>query len=127
MSASRRGRARLPGRWFALQRSVTAHARAAWPNECCGLLARDARGRTFAVRSRNISDCQRFSYTLDPASFFQAACRGLEPSGVYHSHVEADARPSRLDRAPWSGARALIVPCPGRVSRARSRAPDPPP
>gem|GEM_PF-7111788 len=119
----RRRRGRLPGGWFAMSRCVTAHARAAWPNECCGLLVRDFRGRLFTLRSRNTSKYKRFSYTLDPAAFFWAAQLGWEPVGVYHSHVEADARPSRLDASPWPGARAMIVPAARLVSAARPRAP----
>jgi proteasome lid subunit RPN8/RPN11 len=98
MGAGRRGR--MPAAWFALARRMVAHARAAWPNECCGLIARDARGRSTTIRARNTSKYRRFSYSLDPAAFFWAAQRGLEPVGVYHSHVEGGTRPYGLTPRP---------------------------
>jgi hypothetical protein len=105
----KRHRARRPSAWFRVVRLVFRHARAAWPDECCGLLAVDARGRTWTVPGENQAAHPRVQFSLAPAAFFRAAARGLEPVGVYHSHVDAPRLRSTLDRPLWPGARTRIV------------------
>ena len=105
----KRHRARRPSAWFRVVRLVLRHARAAWPDECCGLLAVDPRGRIWTVPGENEAAHPRVQFSLAPAAFFRAAARGLEPVGVYHSHVDAPRLRSNLDRPPWPGARMRIV------------------
>jgi len=104
-----RRRTRRPSAWFRVVRLICRHARATWPDECCGLLAVDTRGRIWVVPGENLADRPRVQFALAPAAFFRAAKRGLEPVGLYHSHVDAPGLRSMLDQSPWPGARTRLV------------------
>jgi proteasome lid subunit RPN8/RPN11 len=82
--------------------SIVAHARAAHPAECCGLLIGKASEITGAVPTRNIAaDPNRF--LIDPKDHIdgrrEARRRGLEVLGFYHSHPQGPAAPSSVDQA----------------------------
>jgi [CysO sulfur-carrier protein]-S-L-cysteine hydrolase len=91
---------------------ITAHAVAAYPNECCGLVIR-RRGRQEVVRATNIQqarhaeDAVRFprtattAYTMGPdvLPILLSHDRGdLVIEAIYHSHPEHDAYFSAEDR-----------------------------
>lgn len=87
---------------------LLAHATAAYPHECCGLLlgerdGADLRARR-AFRARNlVTDRAHDRYELDPADRL-AAERAAEAAGwtlvgFYHSHPEHDAYFSATDLA----------------------------
>lgn len=111
---------------MALEVSLSAEARARllehgardYPREACGLLLapRGAPHRLVdAAPVANLNtDRARDRYTLDPAAFRrvgeEAAARGLEVAGVYHSHPDHPARPSETDRVnAWAGWTYLIL------------------
>jgi proteasome lid subunit RPN8/RPN11 len=85
--------------------AVLAHARAALPNECCGLLAgvvENGVGRVtghYPVRNDLASPTE---YATNPRDLLDAskAMReaGTDPLAVYHSHPTSDPVPSRKDR-----------------------------
>jgi len=81
---------------------MVAHARAEFPNECCGLLAgRD--GRVLRVyRGRNVDESP-YTYRLDERQLLQFLREmdneGLDIVGIYHSHTASEAVPSRTDVA----------------------------
>jgi proteasome lid subunit RPN8/RPN11 len=82
--------------------AIVAHARAARPAECCGVLV-GAEGRIEeAVAGRNIAD-RPTRYLLDPQDHItarrNARRRGLELVGFYHSHPHSAPVPSETDRA----------------------------
>jgi proteasome lid subunit RPN8/RPN11 len=86
----------------ALAGAIVEHARQEFPNECCGLLAgRGARVERM-FRGSNI-DRSPYTYRLDPQEqlqFFRAIdAEGLELLGIYHSHTQSAAYPSRTDIA----------------------------
>jgi proteasome lid subunit RPN8/RPN11 len=96
--------------------AIQAHARRAYPDECCGALlgsasmanaadrrvmgavaleneATGARGRRFLISSPRFRACERAGARL-----------GLDVVGFYHSHPDAPPVPSTVDRAlawPW--------------------------
>jgi proteasome lid subunit RPN8/RPN11 len=92
-----------------LLRRIEAAARAAYPEECCGLLigCREPEGRVRVTRiaeSVNVAPPpHRDRFEVDPALRF-SLMRGLRGSGEeivghYHSHPDGPARPSARDAA----------------------------
>lgn len=98
--------------------AVRAHARAAYPEECCGLLVGEprpagARVRE-VVRAANLHPEPRRRYDVDPRALLAGHRRarelGREVVGYYHSHPDSPARPSWHDTAAaLPGASYLIV------------------
>jgi proteasome lid subunit RPN8/RPN11 len=81
---------------------IVAHARAEWPNECCGLLI----GRAGAIERSHRARNERHSptrYLVSPEDHFAAirAARalGLDVVGAYHSHPSSHPIPSASDLA----------------------------
>ena len=95
--------------------AILAHARAAAPNECCGLLLGRGEDIVEAVRARNIADEPATRFLIDPDDHFAARrtarTRGLEVVGFYHSHLGSPPEPSERDLAEFSypGHLYLIV------------------
>jgi len=91
---------RLPAR---VKEELSAHARQAAPDECCGMLV----GRDFvieeSVRVRNIASMPATRYLVDPAEHIaiNRRLRGSARSivGAYHSHPGSPPLPSERDRA----------------------------
>lgn len=94
-------------------------ARHGYPQEVCGLLVGRERGPATAVeritQARNLAtDRLADRYNLDPEDFLttdRAARRdGLEIVGVWHTHPDHPARPSKTDlKAAWEGYSYLIL------------------
>ena len=90
-----------------------------YPHEVCGLLlGREAERGTAVERitqARNLAvERPADRYTLDPADFLAAdriARRdGLEIVGIWHTHPDHPARPSRTDHeAAWEGWSYVIL------------------
>jgi proteasome lid subunit RPN8/RPN11 len=103
---------------LAARESIVAHARAARPAECCGLLV-GANGRIDeAIPARNVADLLRSAnlattYVIDPGDHVtarrEARRRGLAVVGFYHSHPASRAWPSPTDIAEASYEDALYV------------------
>jgi proteasome lid subunit RPN8/RPN11 len=94
--------------------AMIEHARQEFPNECCGLLA-GRQGRVeFLFRGQNI-DQSPYTYQLDPREqlqfFKEIDARELELLGIYHSHTQSEAYPSRTDvaKAYYQDAVYVIV------------------
>lgn len=100
---------------------IRGHAEAGYPREVCGFLlgTMDAAARLFSVREVRPAVNRRGSgssrrYRIDPADYRaaerQAAERGWEVVGIYHSHPDAPARPSDYDREhAWPNSAYIIV------------------
>ena len=82
---------------------MLAHARAARPAECCGLVGGDAEGVGASVyRFRTCAPDPRVAYDGDPQDLCEAQrtmrARGEHLLGIYHSHPrEAAPAPSESD------------------------------
>lgn len=78
------------------------HARQEYPNECCGLLAGRGARVERVFRGQN-ADRSPYTYRLDPREqlgfFKEMDADGLELLGIYHSHTQSPAYPSRTDVA----------------------------
>jgi proteasome lid subunit RPN8/RPN11 len=81
--------------------NIVTHARAAMPEECCGLLLGTESDVVEAVRTRNIADNPASRFVVDPKDHIDARrgarTRGLDVVGFYHSHPRSPAVPSETD------------------------------
>lgn len=79
---------------------MVAHARADYPNECCGLLAGRERAVTRLHRMTNV-EASPVMYLMDPKEQLDVFDRidrdGDELLGIYHSHTHSPAYPSQTD------------------------------
>jgi proteasome lid subunit RPN8/RPN11 len=78
------------------RRALAEHARAAEPNEACGLLVlKDGVALRYEPGHNAAASPYRFELEVDPELWF------LEDDGyelaVFHSHLSSPARPSRTD------------------------------
>lgn len=101
-----------------LRRALAEHARAAWPEEACGLLVGVGGVPREAVRLTNCASDALRRYALDPLEYMRvertAERRGLGVVGVWHSHPDGGAEPSETDRrAAWPGWLYVIISLPG--------------
>lgn len=102
-----------------LLKIVEKHAVREYPYECCGLLLGKRRGEEATVlqvaEARNIYlGDRRAGYLVDPMDYYGAELRaeaeGMEVLGIYHSHPNKPAKPSRKDRSEaYQGYFYLIV------------------
>jgi proteasome lid subunit RPN8/RPN11 len=82
---------------------IVAHARAASPQECCGLIGGGLDGRAQSIyRARNAAPDPFVAYEAAPEDLFAAQRtmreRGEEMIGIYHSHPRAiEPEPSATD------------------------------
>ena len=105
-------------------------ARAAMPEECCGLLVGRGNHVTRLVPANNVHEAPRRFFTIDPAAQF-ATLRDLRPAGGgeevighYHSHPDGPAAPSPRDLAEAFDAQAIwivIDPSRGELGAFRPR------
>jgi desampylase len=90
-----------------LRAQLEIEARAAFPEECCGLLEAIREGDSLRVLalhpSANLAADPLAGFEIDPALHLklQRSLRGTgrEVAGCYHSHPTGRARPSARDRA----------------------------
>jgi proteasome lid subunit RPN8/RPN11 len=115
----------------AVRAVVESTARAAYPDEGCGVLVGrdDASGRTVtrAIPAENVVDALRGTrYLIAPERLLaierEARAGGLDVVGFFHSHPDHPARPSAFDlEHAWPYYSYLIVSVEnGRVAGARS-------
>lgn len=97
---------------------ILDHVKKTYPLECCGLLAGIDKGQkeviaVYALKNLNTKRaCDR--YEIDPAEYMkadqEAAKRGIQIIGVYHSHPDHPSRPSEFDASrAWEGYSYLII------------------
>lgn len=109
---------------------IRGHAEAGYPREVCGFLlgSMDAAAGLFCVHEvrpavNRRGDRSTTRYRIDPEDYRaaerQAAERGREVVGIYHSHPDAPARPSDYDREHgWPNSAYVIVPVEAGTSGA---------
>jgi proteasome lid subunit RPN8/RPN11 len=96
---------------------IIEEARAAFPNECCGLLEGERTGesvRVVAVHpTANLAGDPARGFEIDPAPHLRLRCRlrGTPRAvvGCYHSHPNGLAGPSATDRARNKDSEAGFV------------------
>ena len=100
---------------------MVAHARATYPNECCGAMLgtvdNGAKIVKAAVRMQNAYAGEQSSrYELRPEDLLeadrQARRQGMDLVGIFHSHPDADAYFSQTDlknSCPWYSFLVLSV------------------
>ena len=106
-----------------LLQAIEDAARAAYPEECCGLLIGTRDGGTArvarVVAAANVAPEPARHFEVDPkvllATYRAARDGGEEVLGPYHSHPDGEARPSATDAARardagGAGEAWLIVP-----------------
>jgi proteasome lid subunit RPN8/RPN11 len=93
--------------------AMVAHARSAYPNECCGAMLGSSDGETKQVREavaleNAFAGAQAARYELRPEDLLAAdraaRARGMDLIGIYHSHPDCDAYFSKTDlqnSCPW--------------------------
>jgi len=79
---------------------MIAHARADFPNECCGMLGGRDGEATSVIRVAN-SAASPLRYEMDPQEQYNAL-KSIEDDGgellaIYHSHTKSAAYPSQTD------------------------------
>jgi proteasome lid subunit RPN8/RPN11 len=93
---------------------IIVHARKAFPNEACGLLAGKGRRVSKVYRMAN-TERGAMGYTVSPKEQFEAArqmrVEDIEMVGIYHSHPNVRPYPSSRDigLALHPGCSYLIV------------------
>jgi len=121
-------------------REIAEHARACYPQECCGLVIADAGGALSFVPIDNVAGessasdrTKRDGYVMHPVQLFKALRAAEEASGrlaiIVHSHPDVGAYFSDEDKrkallepgVPWyPGVHYLVVSIrDGRVDQAR--------
>lgn len=79
---------------------MLAHCRKAYPDEACGLLA-GAGDRVTDIFELTNTEPSPVSYFMDPQEQFRALKemrgRGLQLTGIFHSHPQSPAYPSSTD------------------------------
>jgi len=93
--------------------AMVAHARASYPDECCGAMLGSIDGETKTVREaialqNAFEGAQAARYELRPEDLLAADKaareRNMDLIGIYHSHPDCDAYFSRTDlqnSCPW--------------------------
>ncbi len=92
----------------ALQLKLEEHALSDYPNECCGFLFGSDKGaqrnvtEVLAVTNAKTGD-QRRRFEIDPMDYLKSERYALENNlsllGIYHSHPNHPAKPSKHDLA----------------------------
>ena len=97
-------------------REMVAHARATYPDECCGAMIGDEAGLVLEALplSNETTDERKRRFLIGPDEYRAAEKRASETGrtllGFYHSHPNHPAVPSAFDLAhAWPNLRYLIV------------------
>jgi proteasome lid subunit RPN8/RPN11 len=85
-----------------VEEDIRAHAREAYPHECCGaLIGRDGAVQAAAALPNTTEEGPRRRFLVRPGDYRDAErhaqTRGLDLLGFYHSHPDHPARPSQYD------------------------------
>ena len=105
---------------------IHTHARATYPEECCGFLIGTTTTEKRVLRILSASNSNRQSrrnrYSIDPVEIVRAddaAQRArLDLVGIYHSHPDAPSQPSHIDRQyAWPMYTYLIISIENRIAK----------
>ncbi|WP_082243381.1 C40 family peptidase [Xenorhabdus bovienii] len=86
--------------------TIIDHAKAEYPNECCGLVIQNSRKQQY-IRCRNTAPLPTEQFSMHPVDYAEAEDVGTIVA-IVHSHPDATTQPSQLDIAqcdlsqiPW--------------------------
>jgi len=83
-----------------IYRAMIDHARSALPHEACGILAGKG-GEAQRIYLTSNREASPFRFRIDPAEQFrilrEMEAQGSRMVGIFHSHIEGPAFPSRED------------------------------
>ena len=86
-----------------IRQAIEAHARWAYPQEACGLIATDADGHLRMAYCLTNTEDHADRFTVDPEEHFGAQSHaerhGWRIAGSFHSHPDSAAEPSAHDVA----------------------------
>ncbi|WP_340619614.1 C40 family peptidase [Xenorhabdus siamensis] len=89
-----------------ITQSILNHAKAEYPNECCGLVIQNGRKQQY-IPCRNTAPSPTEQFSIHPADYANAEETGTVVA-IVHSHPDATTQPSQLDIAqcdlsqiPW--------------------------
>ncbi|MEO8660664.1 MAG: M67 family metallopeptidase [Bryobacteraceae bacterium] len=114
---------------------MVAHARSAFPNECCGAMLGSSDGETKSVKvavplENAFEGSQAARYDIRPEDLLaadrEARRQGLDLIGIFHSHPDCDAYFSETDlknSCPWYSFVVLSIKK-GEFDHAASFLPD---
>jgi len=114
---------------------MVAHARSAFPNECCGAMLGSSDGDTKSVKvavplENAFEGSQAARYDIRPEDLLaadrEARRQGLDLIGIFHSHPDCDAYFSETDlknSCPWYSFVVLSIKK-GEFDHAASFLPD---
>ncbi|MGI0091745.1 MAG: Mov34/MPN/PAD-1 family protein [Nitrososphaerales archaeon] len=101
---------------------IHSHAALTYPEECCGLLVGKFEDNSLTKRVNGLKKMENafakeeryHRYTIDPREFMnaesEAESSGEEVVGIYHSHPDSPATPSRFDiDHAWPSLSYLLV------------------
>jgi proteasome lid subunit RPN8/RPN11 len=102
---------------------IKAHAVDAYPNECSGLIVglydKQVAKKIYPMKNVH-ADGTHNRYRIEPKEYLlvekQARAAGLDVIGIYHSHPDVPAKPSRYDTEHAWPAYAYVI-----VSVAKSK------
>lgn len=81
--------------------TMIQHAKSGYPNEACGLVGGKTNGDVSEFFPMRNVDQSSISYFMDPKEqlrvFKKMRERGVEMTGIFHSHVASEASPSQKD------------------------------
>ena len=85
-----------------VEESIRAHARDAYPHECCGaLIGHEGTVQAIHTLANTTEEGPRRRFLVRPddyrAAERESEARGLDLVGFYHSHPDHPARPSQYD------------------------------
>ena len=109
--------------------SLLAAARAAFPNECCGLVTGKPGLAEAVVTAKNVHPHPASGFEIDPGTLLAThrtvRAENRHVIGHYHSHPNGSAEPSTQDaaRATHNGQIWFII-ASGRVSAWMATTPD---
>ena len=114
---------------------MVEHARATYPNECCGAMLGSADGnktvRVAVPLPNSFSGAQGARYELSQEDLLRADAearrQGMDLIGIFHSHPDCDAYFSKTDlenSCPWYSFVVISIKD-GKFDHANSFLPDP--
>ena len=102
----------------ALVRKMWAHVKQGLPEECCGFLLGETNEMQHvkkAIRAKNVAKTSRETkFVIDPREFMKvekmAKSAKLNIIGIYHSHPNGRAEPSKFDlEVAWPSYSYIIL------------------
>lgn len=82
-----------------LKADIEQHARACYPNECCGVIAQNiANGEISYIRLDNVAHDKKSHFEIDPIAYIELE-QSFSIKAIVHSHPDGEPLPSDVDKA----------------------------